>query len=243
MKNTITPQWAVSFCLLTSIAILSGCTSLLTAKFESDTIGSLPNKTLPGNPTGDEISFATEIENQLEVIATPAASAKSVEYRGNPPAGSISGHNAWISFKAKSSNFVNPVTFVWSGRIASLTSESLSIDLSDGSGVVAARIRIEDNGTVILVTDIAANTGIDIGTIPDDVVHTFVVTVILSSGIYNVSVLKSGGNLERQNVPLLTSNIAAYHNPARPTASFKYSGYISSNHYILDEVFIRRKKD
>ncbi len=242
-KANTSLKWAISLCLLIIIGGFSNCTSLLTAKFESDTIGNLPNKTLPGNPSGDEMLYAAEIENQLEVIATPGSSSKSVEYQGNTPTGSISGHSAWITFKGKSSNFAKPVTFTWSGAITSLSSESLYIDLSDGSGVVAARIKISDNGTVRLVSDIATDNGIDIGTIPDNVVHTFIVGVNLQSGVYNVSVFKTGGNLERQNVPLLTANIAAYHNPARPSASFKYSGYISSNRYILDEVFISRKKD
>jgi hypothetical protein len=244
MKDTNTsPKWAISFCLLISISLFSSCTSLLTATFESDTIGSPPNKALLGNPAGDEMMYANEIENQLEIIATPGSSAKSLEYQGTLPTESISGHGAWVSFKSKSSNFAKPVTFTWSGRITSLTSESLSIDLSDGSGVVATRIRILDDGTVRLVTDILAGTGIDIGTIPDNVVHTFLVTLILSSGIYNVTVLKSGGNLQRQNVPLLTSNVAEYHNPARPTASFKYSNWISTNRYMLDEVYIKRKNE
>lgn len=37
---------------------LGACTSLLTANFNDDTVDNPPNKTLPGNPTGDEISYA-----------------------------------------------------------------------------------------------------------------------------------------------------------------------------------------
>ncbi|HEX5170978.1 MAG TPA: hypothetical protein VFW11_17505 [Cyclobacteriaceae bacterium] len=232
----------ISISLLVTLFAFSNCTSLLSAKFESDTIGNLPNKTLPGNPSGDEILYVAAIETQLEIIATPGSTSnKSLEYQGNSPSGDVSGHSSWVTFKSKSSNFAKPVTFTWAGRIASLTAESLYIDLSDGSGVVAARIRILDDGTVRLVNDIVTGNGTDIGSIGDNVAHTFIVTVNLQTATYNVSVFKSGGNLERLNVPLLTSNVAEYHNPARPTASFNYSGYISSNRYILDEIFISRK--
>jgi len=32
----------------------------------------LPDKTLPGNPTGDELNYIGEIETQLEVIGSPS---------------------------------------------------------------------------------------------------------------------------------------------------------------------------
>lgn len=228
-----------------SLFVITSCTSILTAKFESDTVGDLPNKTLPGNPSGDEITFISEINGQLEVVASTASgSGKALQYKGNSISSSVSGHSAWLGFKAKSSNFANPVTFVWSGRRNFPSSGAdLTIDISDGSAVLAARIKIEHDGTVRLVNDIASNAGTAIGTVPNNEQHTFTVTVDLSKGSYNIGILQSSGNINRSDVPLITSNIASFHNPARPTVSFKYDHYISSFTYTLDEVFINRKKD
>jgi hypothetical protein len=53
-----------------SMLFVSGCTSKLSATFESDVIGNLPDKKLPGSPAGDAISYVPEIETQLKVIAT-----------------------------------------------------------------------------------------------------------------------------------------------------------------------------
>jgi hypothetical protein len=225
--------------------ICTSCTSILTAKFESDTIGSLPNKTLPGNPAGDEVTFISEIEGQLEVIASPASgSSKALQYKGSSISSSVSGHSAWLGFKAKSSNFAKPVTFVWSARRNFPSSgANLIVDIADGSAVLAARIKISHDGTVRLISDLVSGAGIDIGSLPNNEQHTVTVTVDLSKGSYNIGILKSSGNINRSDVPLITANNSSFHNPARPTVSFKYDNYISSFTYTLDEVFINRKKD
>jgi hypothetical protein len=225
------------------LIIFASCSNILTAKFESDTIGSLPNKTLPGNPSGDEISFITEIEGQLEVVASTASgSSKALQYKGSNISSSVSGHSAWLGFKAKSSNFAKPVTFLWSARRNFPSSGAgLFVDISDGSGILAARIEIAHDGTVRLISDLVSGAGDDIGTLPNNEQHTITVTVDLSKGSYNIGILKSSGNINRSNVPLITSNIASFHNPARPAVSFKYDHYISSFTYTIDEVFINRK--
>ena len=234
-----------SVLFILSLFLISSCTSILSAKFESDTVGNLPNKTLPGNPSGDEITFISEINGQLEVVASSASgSSKALRYRGNSISSTVSGHSAWLGFKAKSSNFAKPVTFVWSARRDFPSSgANLIVDISDGSAVLAARIKISHDGTVRLISDLVSGAGTDIGTLPNNEQHTVTVTVDLSKGSYNIGILKSSGNLNQSNVPLITSNIASFHNPARPTVSFKYDNYISSFTYTIDEVFINRKKD
>lgn len=234
-----------SVLFIPALFFITSCTSILTAKFESDTVGSLPDKTLPGNPSGDEITFISEIEGQLEVVSSTASgSSKALQYKGNSISSSVSGHSAWLGFKAKSSNFAKPVTFLWSARRNFPSSGAdLFVDISDGSGILAARIKISHDGTVSLISDLVSGAGIDIGTLPNTEQHTFTVTVDLSKGSYNIGILKSSGNINRSDVPLITSNIASFHNPARPTVSFKYGHYISSFTYIIDEVFINRKKD
>ena len=234
-----------SVLFILALFLITSCTSILSAKFESDTVGNLPNKTLPGNPSGDEITFISEIEGQLEVVASTASgSGKALQYKGSSISSSIPATNTWLNFKSKSSNFVNPVTFIWSARRNFPSSGAdLLVDISDGSAILAARIKISHDGTVRLITDLVSGAGIDIGTLPNNEQHTVTLTVDLSKGSYNIGILKSSGNLNRSDVPLITSNIASFHNPARPTVSFKYDHYISSFTYIIDEVFINRKKD
>ncbi len=243
MKKMLRPRTAL---LLTSVILsllFTSCTNKLTATFESDTIGSDPNKTLPGSPSGDAMSYVAEIENQLDVVATVShPSEKSVEYKSVSPSGPISGHNAWLGFNAKSTDFAKPVTFLWTAtKNFHSGGPALYIDCSDGSGVVAARLKIENNGDLILVEDILAGTGTNIGNIPNNESHSFLVTVDLSHAQYSISVLKSSGNLIKNGHSLLTSNVASYHNPAHPSVSFSFESFNLSEQYIIDEVFINRK--
>lgn len=244
MKKSITTRMHC-FLLLPAFSLLlfTACDDMLTAKFESDSTGNLPDKSLPGNPSGDEMTYASVIETQLEVVATPTASAqKSVEYSSVPPSGPISGHSSWVGFKAKSTNFAKPITFTWTAQKSfNSGGADLYIDCSDGSGVVAARIKVLANGDVKLVNNIATDAGNIIGNIPNGERHTFLVTVDLPDEEYNISVIKSSGNLVQNGNGLLTENVALYHNPARPTVSFKFDPFVSGQEYVIDEVFIRRK--
>ncbi len=228
---------------VSAVLLLSNCSSLLTAKFESDSIGSDPDKTLPGNPSGDEITYANEISNQLEIVTTPAnTSQKSLSINNVAPTGSISGHSDWLGFKSKSTNFSNPITFTWTG-IQTFPSSSpyLLVDISDGSGVVAARLKFQGNGDVILVDDIATGNGPNVGSIDSGERYSVLLTVRLSDKKYNISIIKPSGNIVVNDHAILIDDITIYHNPARPTVSFKFQNGTSANKFVADEVFISRK--
>ena len=223
--------------------IFTSCSNKLTATFESDSIGALPDKTLLGNPTGDAISYIPEIETQLEVIVSPTdPSEKALQYESVSPSGSTSGHSSWLGFRAVSTDFAKPVTFMWTARKNfTIGGPDLYIDCSDGSGIVAARIKILNNGDVILVDDIVSDNGTNIGTLPNNQKHTFMVTVDLPNEVYNISILRSSeGNLTNNGHALLTENVLTYHNPANPTVSFKYGIFTASQQYVIEEVFINR---
>ena len=215
------------FLAFSSIMALSSCSNILTAKFEDDSIGSLPDKTLPGSPTGDALSYVPEIETQLKVISSLSHPAeKSLEYTSVPPSANISGHTAWLGFKAKSTDFSKPVTFLWTAqKHFNNGGPNLYIDCSDGSGIVAARIKIMNNGDVILVNDIVTDAGNNVGNIPNDESHTFLVTVDLPNHVYNLSILKGSGNITKNGHSLLMDNVSLYHNPANPSVSFKYDPF------------------
>jgi hypothetical protein len=224
--------------------VLSGCTNKLTAKFESDPIDGLPNKTLPGNPSGDALNYVSELETQLKIIATPSKpSSKSLEYRSVSPSGDVPASNLWINFSAQSTNFAKPITFLWSAqKVFNSGGSHMLIDCTDGSATIAARIRIENNGNVILINDLLTGNGDNIGTIPNNEDHTFLIRVDLANGVYNVSILKESGNLSRNGHALLTEDVLLFHNPANPTVSFRYEEFTSSSsqRYIFDDLYIDR---
>ncbi len=227
------------------LLLLSNCTTLLKANFESDTIGNKPNKLLPGAPSGDIIEYANDIENQVDIVATPeSAGNKSTRYQSVTPIGDIGGHGAWISFKAKSSNFSNAVSFTWTARknFNSLGMGML-IDVSDGSGIVAARLRISGNGDVYMIKSFENNLTELIGKIENDEKHSFIITVNLSSGNYNLSITKPSGNITKNGNNLVMTDITLFHNPANPTVAFKFENFGVPQHYIIDEVIISRRNN
>jgi hypothetical protein len=178
------------------------------------------------------------------VIASPSdPSEKALQYESVSPSASTSGHSCWLGFRAISTDFTKPVTFIWTARKNfNIGGPDLYIDCSDGSGIVAARIKILNNGDVILVDDIVIDTGTNIGTLPNNQKHTFMVTVDLPNEVYNLSVLRStGGNITSNGNPLLTENVLTFHNPANPTVSFKYGLFTASQQYVIEEVFINCK--
>ena len=224
------------------ITLFSNCSSLLSAKFESDSIGGDPNKTLPGSPSGDEMTYVTEVENQLTILVTPGyPTQKSLEYQSIFPTGSVSPGSGWITFKGKSSNFSKPITFTWTAQKSfSSSAQYMYIDISDGSGILAARLKILANGDLLNVTQIFDGTGDVLGNIPNNQRHTFLVTVNLNSGTFNISVVQPGNDINVQNINVL-SQVTSFHNPARPSVSFQYDGYGNSQTYLVDEVLISRK--
>lgn len=105
-------------------------------------------------------------------------------------------------------------------------------------------MKIQANGDIILINDLDAGsgttTGTTIGNVANGLSHTVLLTVNLSGGVYSVSIFKSGGNIVHNDHPLLTPDITAYHNPARPSVSFNYVDYHSAHSYVVDEVLISR---
>lgn len=230
--------------ILCSLMVLgASCTNKLTAKFESDVLDNPPDRTLPGNPSGDVLDYVEALEPQLKVVVTPDSDEdKSLEFRNVPASSDVGPSDKWVSFQAQSTNFAKPVTFIWSGHLDFRSSLAhMLIDITDGSGVMAARLRVENNGDVILIKDFVGENEDNIGNIPNDERHTFMITVDLNRRVYNISVLKRSGNLVKNDNALLASDVLLFHNPAKPTVSFRYEEYHSDLRYIIDEVFINRK--
>ncbi|MGC3944405.1 MAG: hypothetical protein QM762_07795 [Chryseolinea sp.] len=70
----------ICFAVLSIVSTSCKTTTLLNATFEEDAVGSSPNKTLPGDPAGDELLYVTEMEPRLKVQNSPIAGSKALHF-------------------------------------------------------------------------------------------------------------------------------------------------------------------
>ncbi|WP_207506535.1 hypothetical protein [Telluribacter humicola] len=229
--------------LLLLVGMMTSCRSslLLKSDFESQTIGSLPEKNIPGEPSGDSILYTREQQPRIRVVASSSASEKALEFNTASAPG-LTAHNQWLSFKGVRTNLTQPIYFYYT-RIQTGTFDRLMVDIDDGSATTMARMHIERSGRVILVTSFPSGETYEVGTIPPGTMHTIIFTVNVRAGKYNLTIIKSGGNLTATDRPLINSDLLSYANPARPSIHFRYSDTeFSGNKYVLENVYISKKR-
>lgn len=227
--------------LLIAITVMScRTTAILTSNFESETVGSLPAKNIPGDPAGDRIEYSTQLEPRIRVTASATAGEKALTF-SEVSASGLTAHNQFLSFKGISTNFMQPMWFWFSG-VHSGSGEPLMIDITDGSAALITRMYLAQSGSLSLVTALPGTEQV-IGNIPPGVPHTIVVTLNLNAGKFNLTVLKSGGNITLTDRPVLIPDLTAYANPASPMISFRYNdGFSDTRKYVLESVIISRKQ-
>jgi len=224
--------------LFTFLLSASACTSLLKANFNDDTVGSLPDKSLPGNPSGDEIRYAAALEPRLEVVTHPDFSTHVLAHEFASIGTGVPSRERWLSFRAKSTNLTRPVTFTWSGMADFSYGNYFTVYLEDGSGGLFAMIRIESDGDVLLADNFSSFS--EVGTITSGQKHTFIVTVDVGNETYNFSVFQPGQNITVESHPLLLEDNLLYANPANPLASFQFQDGAGAMTYFMDEIFISK---
>ena len=230
-------------CLAVLCAVITSCstTTLLTATFEGDAVGSSPDKTLPGNPSGDEIQYVSEMEPRLKVQNSTISGAKALHFTLAPIA-DISGHQRGVSFKGASTNLTETVWFMFSGQNTNATSNDVYMDLSDGASHPIARLTIKPNGNVELTNDLTYTSSELIGNVGTEV-HTILFTTFAGTLKYNVSIYKeTGPAILKENRNMLTTNPTEFVNPARPTISFSNQGTSGSQIYAIGNVLITRRQ-
>ncbi|WP_019940633.1 hypothetical protein [Dyadobacter beijingensis] len=224
------------------VSLFTSCktTAILTAKFESETVGSLPAKNIPGDPADDAIEYSTELQPRIKVTNSATAGQKAVTFSEiNTPG--LTAHNQFLSFKGISTDFTQPMWFIFVATHSG-SGERLTIDITDGSAAMITRMFITDSGQLSMMTNFTGGEQV-LGNIPAGVQHTIFVTLNLSERKFNLTVLKSGGNITVSDRPVLLDNILAYANPARPMLSFRWDdGASDTRKYVLEEVMITRKK-
>lgn len=238
----------LSVYLLTSVALvvcslISSCKSdkILSAGFEGDAINSPPNKTLPGDPAGDEIQYNSALNPQLKVQSSTIAGSKSLHFTSvaiSDPGAS----ERWVSFRGIGTNLAETIWFLHTGQNTGAAHDVL-IDVSDGHGHLIARMRIKPDGEVALAKNIADYYTDVIGNVGSEV-HTIIFTCSASTLKYNVSIFKTTGPaIVVENKPMITENALNFNNPAHPTLSFQHVQSSPPSHtYAIGSVSITRKK-
>lgn len=215
-------------------------TRLLTATFESDALGSAPNKTLPGDPSGDEIEFNSIITPQLKVQNSTVGGSKALFYT-NIATDPIMAAARWVSFKGAPTDLSKTVWFMYVAQNVN-PAQDVNVDLTDGYNNAIARLRIQSDGTVSIATDYTYVNYEDIGNIGTQV-HTVIFTTSLVTKKYNVTIFKqSGPAITVENKPFMQQNATLFKNPARPTISFTHTGTSSAHAYVIGSVSISKEK-
>jgi len=231
----------ISFVVICCSMTSCKTTTLLNASFEADAVGSSPNKTLPGDPSGDELAYVTEMEPRLKVQNSPIAGSKALHF-SLAAISDISGHQKGISFKGKSTDLTETVWFMLSGQNTNATSNDVYMDLSDGSAHPIARLTIKPDGEVELTNDNTYATSTNIGNVGSQV-HTIIFTTHAGTLKYNVTIIKeTGPAITVENRNMLTTNATSFVNPARPTISVSNQGVSGAQIYAIGNVSISKKK-
>ena len=228
--------------ILVSCSLLVSCTTakLLDASFEADAVNGLPDKTLPGDPTGDEITYDAVIEPQLKVQNSTIAGSKSLHFTnvaiGNPPAS-----QRFLKFKGASTDLSKTVWFMYAAQNIN-PGMDVFVDVGDGYSAAIARLRIEPNGTASVVAASDYTVYHTLGNIGTGV-HTVVFTTSLASKTFNITIFReSGPALKAENRPFIQQDHTQFHNPARPTITFQHQGTTSLHTYALGFVSITKEK-
>ncbi len=211
---------------------LTGCGSkILYAPFDADVVGTLPDSSLPGSPSGDQLwSTAGSDTTMLSVVNSPIFSSKSMRFVNDGPT------IRYVGFFSKGiSTSAHKFYAYWSGTM-SPGSAPLDIWLGNTHFAGICGIRLE-NGNVRLST--GADAYETIGTYATDTSHVILFTVDKLAGTYDVAFLQSNHNCSRHNVPILNASALATPKPTLYLAYFGGGGVVN---YVIDEVTITMKE-
>lgn len=136
MKNFMNLSSLVMIVLI--LQMLSSCTTnkLLSANFEDDNLGSLPNLNLPGAPVGDSMGCVECDSGDYRVVSkttgVPPESTKWLEIFGNIPS---NGNQRTVIFSPTSGSLNNAIyTVNWKGYITHPGSRNQPFSMSFFSG-------------------------------------------------------------------------------------------------------------
>jgi hypothetical protein len=232
------------YAILLLTCVLSSCktTAVLTETFESDVMGTLPVKDIPGSPAGDKITFETVLNPRLRITTSNNSAGQKALTFSQAPATGLNAHNQFLSFRGVSTDFTEPLWFSFIGTLSGSGSD-LMVDIADGSAGLIARMYMTNSGDVKLERSLAGTPAKLIGNITPGTIHTIVFSLDMNKKTYNLTIIKSVGNILVKDHPLLLGNPLAYANPANPQISFRFDeNNYDTRKYVIESVSISRKK-
>ncbi len=118
---------------------ITGVPVLLSANFESDAINARPNLTLPGEPSGDQITDGG-VGSGLKVIQDEGNKWLEMSNTREGRAG------ARLAFRANSITYPTKIFYSWKAKLMEgILNGSISINLTDGAGNENVQLRFEDS--------------------------------------------------------------------------------------------------
>lgn len=226
--------------MIAALCSLGSCrsTTILSAKFESDAVGSLPIKDLPNNPVGDSVKYESVLEPRIRIVAygdTKALTFTQVNTLG------LTAHNQFLSFKGIATSFAKPLWFLFTASHSG-SGGDLMIDLSDGFANLIARFYLSANGTLSVVQHLARDERRELGNIHPNESFNFQFYLDMSGGNYRLNVYKSSGDIAVDDLrPFF--NPLTYRNPANPMISMRYlDGSSPDRKYVIEDIAITRNE-
>ena len=187
------------FCSFLTVTMLTGCGSqlLLNASFDADTVGELPDATLPGRPEGDVLYFPT-VEAPLPTGGTASdireVSAVLVASTGDPPPGLALRDSAGLStpfifFRAAAvpagtQNYL----VTWLGAASTPGDSRLEILLMSGHRNPGVSLKMS-GGQFLIGEDEES-----LGSYSPLQQHTVIVAVDLDAETYNLTIHRTGAS-------------------------------------------------
>lgn len=123
---------------------------LLFNYFKSDPLNGKPLKNIPGDPTGDALTYIAAVEPSLKIVAYPNAFlGKGLEFSSKQiDVSSGEASTKWLSFEgAPTSNYRASIIYQVFGKFNNFA-EQLMVDITNGQAGVFTRLVIMPDGTV-----------------------------------------------------------------------------------------------
>lgn len=215
--------------------MLTGCGGgqvLLQAEFDDETVGELPDASLPGSPEGDLLYF-----QPVSIFDRPLdSSAVLVASTGDPPPGLSLRHNIgytdpWVVFRAATApSGIGTYLLTWMGAANIPREAELQILLMSGHRNPGVSLRMS-GGQFVIGEDEEP-----LGSYTHLQEHTVLIAVDLNAGTYNLTIHRTGAsNLQVLDRPL-SGDLGA---SSVLELSFVWTGTASGGIFYVDNVVIR----
>ncbi|GLU55966.1 hypothetical protein [Dyadobacter frigoris] len=237
MKNCKLVVIFLLACVLTSCRT----TAILTETFESDIIGSLPVKDIPGDPAGDQITYEAVLNPRLRITTSATNTGEKALTFSQAPATGLDSRNQFVGFRGSPTSFTQPLWFYYTGTVTGYGSD-LMMDITDGTSVIIVRMIITNSGDVTLMRSLPGEMEW-VGNIPPGTSHTTIISLNMNTKKYNLTIIKSGGNIIAKDRPIVFGDLLYYANPAHPSIDFQFNeSTFEMRKFIIESVNISRKE-